>query len=81
MSEPEKADLGEFVRQVLYHLSALGAEAKALRAMQAETIAHLKGIPVQQVQDHYREFVSAETDRLYRDSCDAAKIPPPDDPG
>ena len=80
MSEP-KPDLNEYARTVLHTLAALSAEVYELKCLQAEVLAKLTSLPVEQIRHHYKDMVAKHTARLYEGYLEDTKIPPfPPDP-
>jgi len=72
----EKPDAEEFARTVLHTLAALSAEVKELKLLLCDALAQIKHLPAEQIRSHYNQMVLEETDRLYFQYLDAAKIPP-----
>lgn len=70
-------DSKEFARQVLYHLSAIGAEVEENKLLLCDILAQIKSLPVEQVRNHYKEVTDERAGNLYKQSCAEAKLDPP----
>lgn len=72
----QNPDSQEFARSVLHNLAGLTAEVYEVKLLLVEVLATVRNTPAEKLVDHYEPLVIEETERLYREFLQRAKIPP-----